>query len=154
MVFRRLGFKAQVITDHMVTQAMGLQPVTIPDTGHRHVSGSQFPDQTPAASLRGAFVRSTPRILQNASFQLEGIFCCRPTLMSGNQARQAVSQKAISPALDVRRAATHGGRRSSNTYSRSQRQDRVRPPGIFRPDPAQSNPAVEYFALLMKEVLG
>jgi len=144
---RSLGFKVRIITDHMVTDAVGLQPIATPDPGHSHVGSSQLLSQASAAPLRGAIIRSTPRPLQNTSFQFRGILGCRPPLMTCNQTRDTAFQKAPPPTLDVGGAAPYGRRYRSNTRSRSQLKDHVGTLGIFSSNGARANSPVQLSTL-------
>jgi len=141
---RRLGFKVWVIADHMVTQAMRLQPVAAPYSGHRHVAGAQLLCQTPAAPLCGAITGSTSRPLQDASFQLVGIFGYRSALMQGNQTAQTLRTKPAGPPLNIRGAARQMRGRLPQTPSASQFQYNSRPLGILCPSTTRSHPSLKF----------
>jgi hypothetical protein len=143
---RRLSFKVWVITDHVVTQAMRLQPIPIPDPGHGHVRRSQLLGQASAAPLGGAIIGSTPRPLQDTSFQLGGIFGRRAAMMPGHQAVQALRTKPAGPPLNIRGAARQIGGRLSQAPSASQFQYDSGPLAIICPYTTRSHSSLQFDA--------
>ena len=143
---RRLGFKVWVITYHVVTQTMRLQPVTIPDPGHGHVRRSQFLGQAAATPLGRAIIGSTPRPLQDTSFQLGSIFGRPSALMPGHQAVHALRTKPSGPPLNIGGAARQIGGRLAQAPSASQFQYDAGPLAIISPNTPRSHSSLQFDA--------
>ena len=143
---RRLGFKVRVIADHVVSQAMRLQPVAAPNSGYRHVGRTQLLGQASAAPLRGAVIRATPGPLQDASLQLGRAIGRRAALMPGNQASQALRTKPSGPPLDIRGAASQVGGCLAQASPTRQFQNDSCPSGILCPNTPRSHPPLKFHA--------
>lgn len=104
-----LGFKIGVVADHVMAQPMRLETVATPDSGHRHMGGSQPFGQAATAPLGAAVVGATPRPLQNPGLQLGRAFGHGTSLVPGDQPADACRTKPAGPALHIRRTASQIG---------------------------------------------
>ena len=139
-----LGFKIGVVADHVMAQPMRLETVATPDSGHRHMGGSQPFGQAATAPLGAAVVGATPRPLQNPGLQLGRAFGHGTSLVPGDQPADACRTKPAGPALHIRRTASQIGGGLPQAPATRQCQDDPRPPRIFRPHNTRAHAPLKF----------
>jgi len=142
----RFGLEIRIVAGHVMTQAMGLQAVAAPDSGHPHVRGAQLLGQASTAPMGAAIIGATPCPIQNACLQSSRAFGRDTPLVPSHQTTHALCAKSSRPPLHIRRAANQISGRRTQTPPAGQFQNDPRSSGILRPYAARALPADKFSA--------